>query len=76
GRHALDLLAAGAAAVALGTILFADPGAPARVRAELGQEAGASGYAHPGDAVGVAHLRIVAKRGDKAAKTVALAGKI
>ena len=76
GRHALDLLAAGAAAVALGTILFADPGAPVRVRAELGEEADARGYAHPGDAVAAAHLRIVAKHGDKPAKTVALAGKI
>jgi len=32
GRDALELLAAGAASVALGTILFADPGAPARIR--------------------------------------------
>ena len=35
GRDALELLAAGAAAVALGTMLFSDPGAPARIRAEL-----------------------------------------
>jgi dihydroorotate dehydrogenase (NAD+) catalytic subunit len=35
GRDALELLAAGASAVALGTALFADPDAPARVRAEL-----------------------------------------
>ena len=33
GRDALELIAAGASAVALGTILFADPDAPARVRA-------------------------------------------
>jgi dihydroorotate dehydrogenase (NAD+) catalytic subunit len=35
GRGALELVAAGASAVALGTVLFADPGAPARVRTEL-----------------------------------------
>src|SRR4029450_12080503 len=38
GRDALELVAAGAATVALGTILFADPGAPARIRAELARE--------------------------------------
>jgi len=36
GADALDLLAAGASAVALGTILFSDPLAPPRIRAELG----------------------------------------
>lgn len=35
GQHALDLVDAGATAVALGTILFADPGAPGRVRGEF-----------------------------------------
>jgi dihydroorotate dehydrogenase (NAD+) catalytic subunit len=35
GRDALDLVTVGATAVALGTVLFADPSAPARVRAEL-----------------------------------------
>jgi len=35
GEDVLDLLAAGATAVALGTILFSDPWAPTRVRAEL-----------------------------------------
>jgi len=35
GRDALELLVAGASAVALGTVLFADPQAPARVRDEL-----------------------------------------
>jgi dihydroorotate dehydrogenase (NAD+) catalytic subunit len=38
GRHALELVAAGASAVALGTVLFADPDAPARIRAELDAE--------------------------------------
>jgi dihydroorotate dehydrogenase (NAD+) catalytic subunit len=35
GRDALELAAVGASAVALGTVLFADPLAPVRVRAEL-----------------------------------------
>ena len=43
GRDALDLVAVGASAVALGTVLFADPFAPARVREELAAEMGARG---------------------------------
>lgn len=35
GRDALELVAVGASAVALGTVLFADPGAPDRIRREL-----------------------------------------
>jgi dihydroorotate dehydrogenase (NAD+) catalytic subunit len=50
GLHALELVAAGASAVALGTILFADPFAPGRVRAELGAEAVARGFEDPLDA--------------------------
>ena len=38
GLDALELLAAGASAVALGTVLFTDPGAPARIRGELATE--------------------------------------
>ncbi len=55
GAHALELIAAGASAVALGTILFADPGAPARVRRELEGEAERHGFAGPLAARGVAH---------------------
>jgi dihydroorotate dehydrogenase (NAD+) catalytic subunit len=55
GLDALDLIAAGASAVALGTILFADPGAPARIRSELAAEAAARNLRHPLDARGVAH---------------------
>jgi dihydroorotate dehydrogenase (NAD+) catalytic subunit len=47
GRDALDLVAAGASAVALGTILFSDPAAPARIRVELESEAEAHGYQKP-----------------------------
>jgi dihydroorotate dehydrogenase (NAD+) catalytic subunit len=36
---ALDFLAAGASAIALGTALFADPWAPSRLRSELAREA-------------------------------------
>ena len=38
GADALDLVAAGATAVALGTVLFSDPGAAGRIRAELEAE--------------------------------------
>lgn len=55
GLDALELIAVGASVVALGTILFADPGAPVRVRAELQAEAVARGYGSPHDARGVAN---------------------
>jgi dihydroorotate dehydrogenase (NAD+) catalytic subunit len=55
GRDALELIAAGATHVALGTVLFADPGAPARIRAELASEAAALGLVKPDDARGLAH---------------------
>jgi dihydroorotate dehydrogenase (NAD+) catalytic subunit len=45
GRDALELLAAGASAVALGTVLFGDPLAPTRIRAELAAELEARGLA-------------------------------
>ncbi len=44
GDDALELVAAGASAVALGTILFADPDAPQRVRGELRDAATARGW--------------------------------
>jgi dihydroorotate dehydrogenase (NAD+) catalytic subunit len=43
GSDVLELVAVGASAVALGTILFADPGAPQRIRAEAVVEAAARG---------------------------------
>jgi dihydroorotate dehydrogenase (NAD+) catalytic subunit len=55
GRDALEFLAAGASAVALGTVLFADPEAPARVRAELAAELSARGLEQPEDARGLSH---------------------
>ena len=55
GRDALEFLAAGAAVVALGTILFSDPEAPGRVRRELAEELAARGLSQPADATGLAH---------------------
>jgi dihydroorotate dehydrogenase (NAD+) catalytic subunit len=55
GRHALDLIAAGASAFALGTVLFSDPEAPVRVREELVAEASARGFETPLAAYAAAH---------------------
>ena len=54
GLDALELVAAGASRVALGTVLFADPEAPGRVRAELGEEAAARSLPDPAAARGAA----------------------
>jgi len=45
GRDAIELVAAGASAVALGTVLFAEPTAPVRIRAELAAEFATRGCA-------------------------------
>jgi dihydroorotate dehydrogenase (NAD+) catalytic subunit len=55
GAHGLELIAAGASAFALGTVLFADPEAPVRVREELEGEASARGFATPLAAYAAAH---------------------
>jgi dihydroorotate dehydrogenase (NAD+) catalytic subunit len=49
GRDALEFAVCGARDIALGTVLFADPGAPPRVRAELAAACVAAGVAEPGD---------------------------
>ena len=54
GRDALELIACGATHIALGTVLFADPDAPRRVRAELAEELERSGFATLDDAFGAA----------------------
>jgi dihydroorotate dehydrogenase (NAD+) catalytic subunit len=54
GRHALELLACGASHVALGTVLFGDSDAPARVRAELADEVVRLGFERVEDAIGIA----------------------
>ncbi len=55
GRDALELLAAGASDVAIGTAFFSDPGAATRIRSELAAELAALGFASPDNVVGAAH---------------------
>jgi dihydroorotate dehydrogenase (NAD+) catalytic subunit len=55
GGDVLDLLAAGASDVALGTILFSDPEAAGRIRAELEAELALRGLAGAEEARGIAH---------------------
>ncbi len=55
GRDALEFIAAGAQHVALGTVLFADPDAPVRVRAELHAAVNEHGWSSYEDAYAVAH---------------------
>jgi dihydroorotate dehydrogenase (NAD+) catalytic subunit len=50
GRDALEFVACGARDVALGTVLFADPGAPDRVRSELPAACATAGVARLEDA--------------------------
>jgi dihydroorotate dehydrogenase (NAD+) catalytic subunit len=50
GRDALEFAACGARDIALGTVLFTDPGAPVRVRAELAVACADAGVASPEDA--------------------------
>ena len=54
GLDALELIAVGARHVALGTVLFVDPDAPARVRAELHAAASERGWESADDAFAVA----------------------
>jgi dihydroorotate dehydrogenase (NAD+) catalytic subunit len=55
GGDVLDLIAAGAADVALGTVLFSDPDAPGRIRAELASELAARGLDDASEAHALAH---------------------
>jgi dihydroorotate dehydrogenase (NAD+) catalytic subunit len=55
GLDALELIAVGASAVALGTILFSDPVAPARIRSELEAECATRALGQHLDARGLAH---------------------
>jgi len=55
GRDVVDFVAVGARDVALGTILFGDPDAPARIRAELESELRERGYANVDEAYAIAH---------------------
>ena len=69
GRDVLEFLACGARDVALGTVLFSDPDAPARVRAECVAEAGNAGLVSPDDAFALA--RASAKTPETAQKVPA-----
>jgi dihydroorotate dehydrogenase (NAD+) catalytic subunit len=73
GLDALELIAAGASAVALGTILFSDPDAPGRIRSELAAELAARGLADTASARGVAHssLQISGSRSGNAVQKTA-----
>ena len=55
GEDAVAFLAAGASAVSVGTATFGDPGAPARVLAELRRSLASRGIASLGDVIGIAH---------------------
>jgi dihydroorotate dehydrogenase (NAD+) catalytic subunit len=59
GTDALELIAAGAQHVALGTVLFTDPDAPARVRAELHAAVAEHGWSSYDDAYGAAHEELL-----------------
>ncbi len=59
GRDALDLIACGATHVALGTVLFADPDAPQRVRRELDDAVRDAGCSRVDDAFCAAHAAVV-----------------
>jgi dihydroorotate dehydrogenase (NAD+) catalytic subunit len=58
GRDALELVAAGASAVQVGTATFNDPRAPLRVGGELSVLLAAHGFSRFTDAVGIAHDRV------------------
>jgi dihydroorotate dehydrogenase (NAD+) catalytic subunit len=55
GRDALEMIACGATHIALGTVLFSDPDAPARVRDELQDEVARAGFDSLDDVRGIAH---------------------
>jgi len=62
GDDALQLVAAGASAVQVGTATFNDPAAPMRVNTELAAALQDKGFARFSDAVGIAHTRLDPKR--------------
>ena len=62
GRDALELVAAGAQSVAVGTILFSDPFAPVRIRQELAAELATLGLSSVEQACGIAHQEALPAR--------------
>ena len=71
GRDALDLIACGATHVALGTVLFADPDAPRRIRDELLAAASAAGLTRPEDAFCTAFASVATRDNLPVTKEVA-----
>lgn len=61
GRDALELVAAGASAVQVGTATFNDPSRPRRVVDELEAEVARHGFTRFADVVGIAHERTAAR---------------
>ena len=59
GLHALELLACGASHIALGTVLFGDSEAPARVRSELAEEVARREFQRAEEVIGAAHDTVV-----------------
>ena len=55
GNDALEFILAGASAVQIGTVIFHDPGAPARVSRELREALAVRGIDRLGEAIGLAH---------------------
>jgi dihydroorotate dehydrogenase (NAD+) catalytic subunit len=55
GRDALELILAGASMVSVGTVIFHDPSACARILRELDEELGRRGVERLSDIVGIAH---------------------
>jgi len=62
GDDALQLVAAGASAIQVGTATFNDPSAPIRVNGELAQALQDKGFSRFSDAVGIAHTRLDPRR--------------
>jgi dihydroorotate dehydrogenase (NAD+) catalytic subunit len=62
GDDALQLVAAGASAIQVGTATFNDPSAPIRVNRELAAALQDKGFARFSDAVGIAHTRLDPRR--------------
>ena len=62
GDDALQLVAAGASAIQVGTATFNDPSAPIRVNRELAAALQDKGFVRFRDAVGIAHTRVDTRR--------------
>jgi len=62
GDDALQLVAAGASAIQVGTATFNDPSAPVRVNRELAAALEDKGFVRFSDAVGIAHTRLDPRR--------------